>query len=1115
MYQRILILLLVLAGLGCSAHRKLDQGSALELPRPADVDPLVWDKLTAALETAISRYHTASTAGAPPQTPKSKVSDLQVALSAGSPTFTWSYRNAGDYSQDGEVNVSDLSPLGLHFGKTSAAPDWAAARIADGDENLEVNIADVTPIGANLGAVMTGYLLQASNSPAGDGNWVTAGHVPISAATKPEAGGALQFSITLPDISAGDYFRVAPYFGDPDVNPATGIPSDPVSAAALPAPVPTATKGTYTDRVVVSWIAVPNVTSYRVFRDGSATMLGSTATLSYEDTTLTDYLPHEYRVKAVYSIGVSDFSAPATGYRAGRGKWWTFGKDQTRNRRIDIAGPASNEIRWARRDEWFSYQGSSPAVGLGGTIYIGDTAETAIMWFSADGDYISKRDTTLPTRSSPCVGADGKVYYGSDNFNVYAINPDGTQSWNFLTGAAVASSPVIDDDGNVYVTSHDYQLYSLSPTGTENWRVSQLDDSESSPLLTSDERVVVGSESGYLRGFNTANGFSLFDTQIGDIKGSPALLPDAGFAITNRAGFVASLDSAGAVRWSEDTGDGELSSPAIATDGAIVFGSADGNIYCYNPDGTQRWAYPLNGPVSASPAIDGQGNIFGADESGYVICISSEGNLVWDFQADGKFSSSPAFDDAGHLLLASENGWLYCFGPRLNAPPKLLSNLVASDGTSEDSIILTWDKVYNATGYNVYKDGSGTPISTLGAGETGWIDTPVLDLNHHTYKVKPFNEFGDGPYDQDDGWISGIPPGPGEWNMVGQDAAGSRRSSTNGPRTSVLNFSFPADAGWGGYGGPAIGSAGELYFTVTHKGFSEGKLVSLTSDGAFRWEFPASGAPCAYPAVGDDGTIYFGTDDGMMYAVSNAGGEVWSEPCPYGVGPITFENGRLYFCTSQDTQTICMDATDGSIEWVYVKGNPGTAPAIGSDGSVYVCDQGGNKVWITDPFGNEKPYYLGGSQPIDGSPSILRDNINGDRIYFTSDDSLFCWLGDGTLIYRFQVVGEQTDSTCALAPNGAAYVGIGGSLYLVSPVGSEVWSKPGYANGLSRVCVDNSGYAYANNGTEVFCVKPSGDLQWELDLGVDTRYAWPALGPVGTYFVQVEDGTLHAFGLGS
>jgi len=63
--------------------------------------------------------------------------------------------------------------------------------------------------------------------------------------------------------------------------------------------------------------------------------------------------------------------------------------------------------------------------------------------------------------SSPAV-ADGKVYVGSHDDNVYCLNAStGAKIWNYTTGDNVISSPAVVD-GNVYVGSDDGKVYCFS-----------------------------------------------------------------------------------------------------------------------------------------------------------------------------------------------------------------------------------------------------------------------------------------------------------------------------------------------------------------------------------------------------------------------------------------------------------------------------------------------------------------------------------------------------------------------------------------------------------------------------------------------------------------------------
>jgi hypothetical protein len=73
------------------------------------------------------------TAAAPPLDRDSRVDDLRVtAFAGGTYRLDWTYRNAGDYDQNGEVNAADLVPLGRNLGATGPfAPGTAVT--ADGN----------------------------------------------------------------------------------------------------------------------------------------------------------------------------------------------------------------------------------------------------------------------------------------------------------------------------------------------------------------------------------------------------------------------------------------------------------------------------------------------------------------------------------------------------------------------------------------------------------------------------------------------------------------------------------------------------------------------------------------------------------------------------------------------------------------------------------------------------------------------------------------------------------------------------------------------------------------------------------------------------------------------
>ena len=59
---------------------------------------------------------------------------------------------------------------------------------------------------------------------------------------------------------------------------------------------------------------------------------------------------------------------------------------------------------------------------------------------SKEGHLAWELKTGGPITSGPAIGPDGTIYVGSNDFNLYAVNPDGTVKWTFATGNWVSST---------------------------------------------------------------------------------------------------------------------------------------------------------------------------------------------------------------------------------------------------------------------------------------------------------------------------------------------------------------------------------------------------------------------------------------------------------------------------------------------------------------------------------------------------------------------------------------------------------------------------------------------------------------------------------------------------
>jgi len=167
--------------------------------------------------------------------PDSLLSKTNLTWDPGSNTLLWRYYSQGDYDQNGEVSISDLSPLGLYFGQTCSYPldDELAKGCADGDHNGELNIADLTPIGNNLGKdMLQGWNIYATSDPAqypaiptaGNGTAVLIGSVALAdrdPGTVPGRDRLLYYYAVSAPV-AGDVYWVRPV----DSSDAEGIASN-------------------------------------------------------------------------------------------------------------------------------------------------------------------------------------------------------------------------------------------------------------------------------------------------------------------------------------------------------------------------------------------------------------------------------------------------------------------------------------------------------------------------------------------------------------------------------------------------------------------------------------------------------------------------------------------------------------------------------------------------------------------------------------------------------------------------------------------------------------------------------------------------------------------------
>ena len=287
-------------------------------------------------------------------------------------------------------------------------------------------------------------------------------------------------------------------------------------------------------------------------------------------------------------------------------------------------------------------------------------------------------------KSSPAIGADGTVYFGADDGNLYALNPqDGSIQWTFTTGAAIKTPPTIDANGTVYFASDDENLYAVSaPTdgsqsGVQEWSrsVGTIYSAHTSVSIAADGTLYyVGSET-YFYALNPADGSELWksDSSYGVPMTKPAISPSGTIYFAGGDNKIYAIDPSSGVGNSRDSlwefATGSYltdTSPAIGDDGSVYNGGWENDkLYALDSNGNEKWDYGPGGDVRTSPAIAADGTIyFGSrGKSLFALDSNADGDKKWRYQTGGNVDSSPVIGADGTVYVGSDDFNVYAFNP--------------------------------------------------------------------------------------------------------------------------------------------------------------------------------------------------------------------------------------------------------------------------------------------------------------------------------------------------------------------------------------------------------------------------------------------------------------------
>ena len=316
-------------------------------------------------------------------------------------------------------------------------------------------------------------------------------------------------------------------------------------------------------------------------------------------------------------------------------------------------------------------------------------------------------------------------------------------------------------------------------------------------------------------------------------------------------------------------------------------------------------------PESRAPVIGPDGTIYFG--SGYnLYAVNPDGSKKWEFATGYNIGSiSPAIGKDGTIYIGSRDNNLYAVNPdgskkwtfTAKSPFGYSSPSFLSDGTilvlSEDGYLYAintdgskrWDFKIDLDVY------SFSP--TVGPDDTIYVANSE-EVSRGGEKYREWGLCAIRP----DGTKAWFYPAPSEHSVAVAKDGTIYIGSSSGVGSSVIALTSKGDLKWSCpltksiiLSGPALGPDGSIY-VGSHDHF----IYALSQDGRLKWKFETGYAVVSAPIVDAKGTIYVFSADGFLYALNPDGSLNWKLDFggEYGFSsPALGANGVLYICADK------------------------------------------------------------------------------------------------------------------------------------------------------------------------------------------------------------------------
>lgn len=204
---------------------------------------------------------------------------------------------------------------------------------------------------------------------------------------------------------------------------------------------------------------------------------------------------------------------------------------------------------------------------------------------------------------------------------------------------------------------------------------------------------------------------------------------------------------------------------------------------------------------------------------------------------------------------------------------------------------------------------------------------------------------------------------------------------------------------------PNSSSTPLLYGETLYIGSEDGSLYALsTATGETRWRFRTARAVRSSPVMADS-VLFIGSDDHRVYAVqAKDGKELWSYKTQGGVMAAPVIAGDAVYAVSYDQTLYCLDRVSGHLKWTFrTDGSLYGTPAV--QGNRVFLGSNDRRVYCLDADTGTVSWRYETKGVIRATPVV-----SGSVVYVVSTDKQIYALNvqTGNLVWRYETQGSLT-----------------------------------------------------------------------------------------------------------